>query len=160
MKLILGLFTVLLIIGVGVRLSQDYFKNAQLPFTKTPTITIKNKEFKLYTANTAKEKELGLSEKKSMPENYGMVFPFGQDSYYSFWMKNMKFPIDILFINNNKIVTIHHNVAPPKSLNETLPIYTSNKLADTVLEINAGLSKKYGFKDGDEVKFKDVEPQK
>lgn len=160
MKLILGLFVLLLVIGLGVRLSQDYLKNAQLPFAKTPTATVKNKEFKLYIAKTPKEKEVGLSDKKSIPENYGMIFPFGQDSYYSFWMKNMKFPIDILFINDNKIVTIHHSVYPPKSSNETLPIYTSNALSDTVLEINAGLSKKHGFKEGDGVKLKNVEPQK
>ena len=82
-----------------------------------------------------------------------MLFPFEKPGYYSFWMKNMKFPIDIIFIKSGKIVTIHKDVMPPKNLTDALPIYNPKEPADTVLEINAGLSEDYKFKEGDEVKL-------
>ena len=120
---------------------------------KTPTATINNYTFKLEIAKTQQQKEIGLSKKKALEKNAGMLFRFEKTGYYPFWMKNMQFPIDIIFIKNNRIVTIHKDVKPPKGLNENLSIYNSSEPADTVLEINAGLSEKYNFKEGNEVKL-------
>jgi len=120
---------------------------------KTPTATISNHTFKLEIAKTQQQKEIGLSKKKALEKNAGMLFRFEKTDYYPFWMKNMQFPIDIIFIKNSRIVTIHKDVKPPKGLNENLSIYNSSEPADTVLEINAGLSEKYNFKEGNEVKL-------
>jgi uncharacterized membrane protein (UPF0127 family) len=79
-----------------------------------------------------------------------MLFVFEQPDYYSFWMKDMKFPIDIIFINKNKIVDIFQDVPVPKN-NNNLPTYTTGEKADKVLEINAGLSNTYKIKIGDNV---------
>ena len=57
----------------------------------------------------------------------------------------------MLFIKDNKIVTIAQNVPAPKSPTAALPQYNPSGPIDSVLEINAGLSKKYGFKVGDPV---------
>jgi uncharacterized protein len=111
-----------------------------------PKAVIKNHSFDLLLAKTEKEKEIGLSNNKSLPLNQGMLFKFNSASYYSFWMKNMKFPIDIIFMKNNKIVTIYSKVKPPAQSNNQLAIYQPEEPADAVLEINAGLSDKYGFK--------------
>lgn len=158
MKTVFALFALLFLIVIGISLSQNYFKDnpLQLPFLKTPTITIGKQTFKLYVAKSNKEKEIGLSEKKSLPPDFGMLFSFEKPDYYSFWMKNMQFPIDILFINGKKIVKIYQNVQPPTSKEESLPIYQSEKPADKVLEINSGLSQKYNFKEGDEVKIENL----
>lgn len=155
MKVILGLFALLLAVVFGILFFQGNFKkNIPFPFgTKTPTATIQTHTFKLTAAKTPKEQQVGLSEKTSLPQDEGMLFTFGKPDYYSFWMKNVKFPIDIIYINKNRIVTIIDNAQPPKSAEESLPIYKSDGPADTVLEINAGLSKKYGFKKNDEVKI-------
>jgi uncharacterized membrane protein (UPF0127 family) len=66
-------------------------------------------------------------------------------------MKNMKFPIDIIFIQNNKIVDVFQNV--PVSTNDNLPVYTTKTKANKVLEINASLAKKYNIKIGTEVRL-------
>ena len=66
-------------------------------------------------------------------------------------MHEMRFPLDIIFIRQNTIVAIFENLPYPKSKEETLPVYKPEKPADSVLEINGGLSKKYGFKAGDHV---------
>lgn len=119
----------------------------------TPTATIDNKIFILDVAKTDIQKGRGLSIYNSLPINKGMVFPFQKSDYYAFWMKDMKFPIDIIYINKNKIVDIFKNVPAPKSQSASLPIIKPKNLSDTVLEINAELSDKYNFKIGDLVKI-------
>ena len=121
---------------------------------KTPRAIINNHTFNLEIAKTSKEKEIGLAKYNNIPQNSGMLFSFEKPGSYSFWMKNMKFPIDIIFIRNNKIIKIFNNVPAPKLDNQQLPTYAPNQLSDTVLEINAGLSDKYNFKNGDKVKIK------
>jgi uncharacterized membrane protein (UPF0127 family) len=108
--------------------------------------------FSLYLAKTASEQEVGLAKYKSIAQNQGMLFLFERSDYYSFWMKNMHFPIDIIFISNNKVVDVSNDV--PVSPNNNLPVYTTKIKANKVLEINAGLAKKYGIKVGSEVKIK------
>lgn len=156
MKTVFALFAMLFLIVIGISLSQNYLKDNPLPFLKNPTITIGKQIFKLYIAKTDKEKEIGLSEKKSLQQDFGMLFPFERADYYSFWMKNVQFPIDMIFINGKKIVKIYQNVQPPVAKEESLAIYKPEKPADKVLEINGGLSQKYNFKEGDEVKIENL----
>jgi uncharacterized membrane protein (UPF0127 family) len=113
-----------------------------------PRVNIGGHEFSLEIAKAGKEQEIGLSKYKDIPQNFGMLFPFGKVGYYSFWMKDMKFAIDIIFIKDNKIVTIFKDVPAPKSFSDPLPIYRSSSPADTVLEITGGLSQKYNFQNG------------
>src|SRR3989344_7453771 len=81
---------------------------------KSPTAKINNYAFKLYIARTAEDKEIGLSKYKNLAKDVGMLFPFEKPDYYSFWMKQMKFPIYIIYIKDGTIVTIYKNVSPPK----------------------------------------------
>lgn len=115
------------------------------------TVTIDGQTFTVLIAHTEKEKETGLSQRDSLPQNMGMVFPFDKPDYYGFWMKDMKFPLDIIWMNKGQIVTIVNNLQPPTSANPNLPIFKPVSPADTVLEINAGLANKYNFKVGDNV---------
>lgn len=125
-----------------------------LPLSKiVPSVTINNRTFVVDVAKTDEQKAKGLSVYNKLPLEKGMIFVFNTDDYYAFWMKDMKFPIDIIYIRKNKIVDIFKNVAPPKSRSETLPIIKPEKTADMVLEINAGLCQKYNFKIGDSVKI-------
>ncbi|OGH13804.1 MAG: hypothetical protein A2687_03390 [Candidatus Levybacteria bacterium RIFCSPHIGHO2_01_FULL_38_26] len=152
MKKFLVVFILVLFLAAGVIIYQSFLQN----IPKTPTATINNQTFVLEVAKTEEEKAVGLSAKEKLNENAGMLFPFETPSYYSFWMKNMKLPIDIIYIRDGKIVTIHKNVQPPANPNENLQIYNSTAPADTVLEINAGFSEKYNFKEGDEVRLEDI----
>ncbi len=159
MKKTIALFTFLIFVVIATIIYQRYATNASSGKSSsqaqnTATVTIRNYTFKLYFATSSEEKQIGLSSRQSLPQDYGMLFQFGTPDYYIFWMKNMKFPIDIIFIRDNKIVSIIEN-APPLKPNDQKPLtYKPKSPADTVLEINSGLSKKYGFKIGDEVKIK------
>ncbi len=159
MKRVLLASAILLIIIGGLYLTQNNFlkRGGKLSFLKKPQIvTIANQNFKVTVASSQQEKEIGLSEAKSLQQNQGMIFLFEKPDYYSFWMKNMKIPIDIIYISKNTIVTIINNVQPPKSNNENLVIYAPTKPADKVLEIQAGLSEKYNFRNGNEVKYENI----
>lgn len=152
MKIILGLGGLLVLLIVAFLFTQNFFG----VFGNKATAMIRNQTFTLDVVKTPKEKQVGLSEKTSIPTNYGMYFPFEKADYYAFWMKNMKMPIDIIFIRDNKIVTIHDSVPAPKSESDNLPLYQPDEPADAVLEITAGLSKKNGFAKGDTVTLKNL----
>jgi uncharacterized membrane protein (UPF0127 family) len=141
-----ALVLTILIVLIIVFLTINYF----LP--KTPSAEINGHVFSLYLAETSQEQSLGLAKYKSIAQDQGMIFLFNKSDYYSFWMKDMKFPIDIIFISGNKVVDVFQKV--PVWPNENLPIYTTKTKADKVLEINAGLTSKYGIKIGSEVKIK------
>jgi len=144
-NLLLGFVLISIIVVIGLTL----FK---YPSPKHPYIQIKNYVFSLYLATTPKDQEIGLAKFNSINSGQGMLFIFPKSRYYTFWMKNMKFPIDIIFISKDQIVDIFQNV--PVATQVLLPTYTTDSKADKVLEINAGLSKKYGFQKNDKVIIK------
>jgi len=157
MKKVLLTFFILLIVVAGVYYTKNYAKSGQVLsiFTKPATVTIDNQSFNVSIARSEKEHEVGLSGTKSLDQNQGMIFLFNNPGYYSFWMKDMKFPIDIIFINNDQIVTIY-NDAPTVQGQENLIAYPPTQMVDKVLEIQAGLSEKYNFKIGDKVKYENL----
>ncbi|MBI4078979.1 MAG: DUF192 domain-containing protein [Candidatus Levybacteria bacterium] len=156
MKIILALFALLVAVVAAIPFSQNYLKNNPNPFAKKSTATIKDRTFQLLLAKTPEQQQIGLSEHKSFPKDQGMLFIFASADYHPFWMKNMKIPIDMLFIKENKIVTIYDNVQPAVEGDNNPPIYRPQKEANRVLEINAGLSKEYDIKIGDEVRFENL----
>ena len=100
-------------------------------------------------AKTPLEQTRGLSNHPPLAENEGMLFEFPDKQIRRFWMKEMLFPLDIIWINDSRIINISKNLPPEGST--PIKIYSSITPADAVLEINAGVSDKYGFKTGDQV---------
>jgi len=158
MKKILFLFALLLIVVAGLYFLKDYIITGEtLPFsTKNSIVTIRNHSFNVFMATSQKEQEIGLSETKTLSSDQGMIFIFEKPDYYAFWMKNMKFAIDIIYINEDKITTIKSNVQPSKNDTANLTIYIPEKPSDKVLEIQAGLSEEYGFQSGDKVTYENL----
>jgi len=142
---IIIVFTAIFVISGLILLGKNLFDGKQA------TATFGDEKIKLDVAKTTKEHEVGLSNRKSLKENQGMIFLFDKPDYYSFWMKNMKFPIDIIFLNGNRIITIHKNVQPPASSNASLPLFTSSQPADKIIELPAGKSDKLDLKEDDTV---------
>lgn len=106
-------------------------------------VKLADKNLKLVVANSPKAKADGLSNKKSIPED-GMIFFFYELDTLSFWMKDMEFPIDIVWIAKDKVVGVTKNVPVPEPDTNImeLPIYRSNDKADTVVELEAGQAAK------------------
>lgn len=118
------------------------------------TVKINDKSFAIEIADSPEALQKGLSDRKSLPKDQGLLFIFDNKAYHTFWMKNMQFPIDIIFIEDNKIISIQKNAQPPKNINEELSLYKPTKPINKVLEINAGLSEKFDFKSGDMIEIK------
>lgn len=158
MKKILLAFALLAIVIGAMFFVQNYLSKGQALFffSKPPTVTVAVQSFKVTVADSQPKREMGLSGTKSLQPDQGMLFLFDKPDYYSFWMKNMEFPIDIIYINNDTIVTIKNNAQPPIDNKESMIIYAPTEPADKVLEISAGLSEKYNFKNGTKVKYENL----
>jgi len=104
-------------------------------------------------ALTPEEQSTGLAIKDTMKENEGMLFTFDTPKKYSFWMKDMKFPIDILWLDSNKkIVHIEDKLEPCLFL---LPCPSYSPPTDSlyVLEVVSNFTNKHDIKIGDKVLF-------
>ena len=118
-------------------------------------IKIGEKEINVEIADTLHEKDKGLSGKTHISDDEGMLFIFTPKTYPGFWMKNMNFAIDIIWISDNTIVQIDENIPPPPPdrKDSDLTLYRPPKAVNFVLEVNAGFSQKNSIKVGDSVKI-------
>ncbi len=122
------------------------------------TVVIDGATFHVELARTTTEEARGLSFRPSLGEDEGMLFFFDKHpSIQSFWMKDMQFPIDIIWIGGGKVLGFSENAAPqPGTPLWGLKIYNSPDGTDRVLEVNAGTVAKYHIKEGDAVEM-DIE---
>jgi hypothetical protein len=89
-----------------------------------------------------------------MPQEKGMFFLLSRGGPQAFWMKGMRFPLDMIFLDKGKrILEIFENLQPC----EQCSVIRSKEPADYMLEINAGLSRRYGLKKGDILLFEPPE---
>jgi uncharacterized protein len=94
----------------------------------------------------------GLSGVESLCDNCGMVFIFGEESKYTFWMREMNFPLDILYIQKDEIVEIFKDVQILNDMGEITEIFP-NQSADKVLELNAGWCDAHNVQIGDRIEL-------
>ena len=118
------------------------------------TIEIANKKINIDLAQTPDERQMGLSFRADLKEDQGMLFVFENPSRYGFWMKDMNFPIDIIWIEGDTVVDITSNLSPQQGIaDKELISYYPKQNVDKVLEVQGGWSEKYGLKIGDKVKI-------
>jgi len=112
---------------------------------QTRTILLKDIPVSVTLAQTIPEITKGLGGRDGLKENEGMLFVFNQPGLYGFWMKDMKFSIDIVWIENNKVVFIKKSVSP-----DTYPeSFSSAQPASMVLELQSGFCDTHGVSVGD-----------
>jgi len=110
--------------------------------------------FEVEIADTLETRAQGLMFKECLGPDSGMLFIFDREDHYSFWMKNMLFPLDIIWMNKDKeAVFIEKNVMPCKK--DCFAIFP-DKEAMYVLELNAGTADKINLRKGDDLIFYDV----
>ena len=117
----------------------DYTDSGQLTFSIGTTTLLTE------VVKTPEDRNQGLSGRTSLEPQTGMLFIFEEPGIYPFWMKDMNFPIDMIWIDEQwRIVDISHNISPetyPQTFSSSLPIRY-------VLEVNAGFSRKNNLLSG------------
>ncbi|MDH5559848.1 MAG: DUF192 domain-containing protein [Deltaproteobacteria bacterium] len=114
-------------------------------------------KIKIEIVESAAEKTLGLGKRDFLEKDTGMLFLYLQPAEQLFWMKNMNFEIDIIWILKDRVVHIEKNVPPPSLMlnDEDLKIYGRGISADKVLEVRGGLSEQIKLKPGDPIRLLD-----
>lgn len=116
-------------------------------------LTVGGHEFAVEVRDTALGRAEGLSGRELLAEDTGMLFIFETPGIYGFWMKDMKFPIDIVWIEGERVVGIIENVVPePEKSIFTLTVYRPPEPVSRVLELPAGTVARYGLRTGDAVR--------
>ena len=91
--------------------------------------------------------ERGLQGRVGLNKDQGMLFVFAKDDRYRFWMKDMKFTLDILWLDSKGgIVAVGEDLPPCTA--DPCPVYAPPQDARYVLEVNAGFSRAHGLKPG------------
>jgi len=155
MKNILILLTGVIIFIILVGLLTQRLQN----INSRKEISVGNTKIKVDVADTEEKRKLGLSGKTTLGENEGVLFVFGQkDVYPSFWMREMRIPIDIIWVNDGIVAKIDKDISAPGegTPDSALQLYHPDKPIDYVLEVNAGFSDKNGLKVGDKVDLLDI----
>jgi len=113
-----------------------------------PSVELGGKRFSVEIADTSQEQALGLMFRDEMPADQGMLFIFPNEAPRSFWMKNTRIPLDIMYFDKDlNMVSISADTKPCKV--KRCPSYPSTAPAKYVLELNAGTASELGVGPGD-----------
>lgn len=121
------------------------------------TLMIGGKSYNIEVADTPEKQQLGLSGREEIGSD-GMLFVFPRLGKYPFWMKDMKFDLDFIWIREGVVVEIMPNIPKPiyeNSTDKELTIYPPSQDVDMMLEVTAGFAAKKGIKVGDLVNLND-----
>lgn len=150
-----------IILLLAVIASALYFYKAQsvpsVPFLPQPAVikllTINNAKLKVEIADTKEKRSKGLGEREKIASDEGMLFVFDKSDKYAFWMKGMKFALDLVWIRGDMVVDVTKDAKPPLpgQADESLPKYSSSETIDKVLEVNKGVSDNLNIKVGDKI---------
>ena len=150
---IIGIVLIVAVIGVGVWWYRNIWHgcNPQLPEEQ---LTVGSAQFTVEMATTMTQQACGLSGRTGLADGHGMLFLFSSPNIQNFWMKDMNFALDMVWISDDKVVGFAQDVPPPMPGEQLweLKIYTSPPGVDKVLEIPAGTVAKDGIQVGDVVK--------
>lgn len=106
-------------------------------------------QIEIEIADDQEQRAQGMMYRSAMDENKGMLFIHDYPEIQSYWMKNTKLPLDIIYVGDNKeIVTIYQGVMPYSK--KSIP---SSSEALYVVEVNAGFTGRHGIEEGDLIDF-------
>ena len=115
--------------------------------------TSTGKEIPVEVADTVEKRSLGLGKRSGLENGWGMLFVFEKRKQHGFWMKDMQFPLDIIWLDNHRIVHILRNVQPAKSGNNP-SVMIPPVAGNFVLEIDAGYADKLNLQVGQHLKYR------
>lgn len=127
-------------------------ESPSLPVRRVAGIVVNDQELDVEVATTSAEISRGLSGRESFDLD-GMLFIFPTPGKQNFWMKDMRFPLDLLWISGGKVIDILRNVPPPEpgTPDSQLKTYSSPGIVSHVLELPAGAASQLGIEVSSEI---------
>lgn len=114
------------------------------------SVTLGGERFTVEVADTPAEQTRGLMFRDELAEGHGMLFVYPEPFMQAYWMKNVRFPIDILFFDRGRrLINVASGARPCRR--DPCPRYRSERPAMYVLELNAGVAEALGVSPGDEL---------
>ncbi len=151
MRSIVGIVAVLLITSTVLILAVMQVKEKPTPSIQT--LTIGNARLDVTLADTYEKREQGLSGKPKMAENEGMLFTFPVSGTWTFWMNDMLFDLDFIYIKDQQVIAVKERIPAPKNNNGTVALIEPKKEFDWMVEVNAGWVENNTIKIGDRVRL-------
>jgi uncharacterized membrane protein (UPF0127 family) len=147
----------LLLVGAGCTrtATEPPHNSAAVQTTYRIPLLIGRRRLNVAIADTDAARAQGLSGQPRLQDDQGMLFDFHGTSITTpgFWMKNMKFNLDLIWIKDNEVIGITTNVPAPRNPGEPLPSYYPPSQVDMVLEVNAGWSDSHGIVEGEKIRL-------
>lgn len=149
MHVLIAALIVTFFIGLNAYLFSDYLRSE--------TLLIQTKRgdvygLKIEIAKTFREKQSGLMHRRRLEVGKGMLFVYDHSLIPAFWMKNMNFPLDMIFIGEDLLIRDIAEKVPPCK-NEPCPTYTPSQPAQYVLEVPGGYTQLFKIKTGDKIEL-------
>lgn len=119
----------------------------------TKTLKVNSELLSVEIVDTPSLRAKGLGGRQSLDSNFGMLFIFDKNGKHQFWMKGMRFGLDLIFIDHGRVVDILANVPNPNpgERDESLTIYQPTVPVNMVLEVNSGYVATHDIKIGDNI---------
>lgn len=158
-KFVLQSVLLIAIIIISFFLFRSNFSASNLPFQSeqltAKELLINNVRLKVEIADTQDKRSKGLGGKPSLATDEGMLFIFPENGRYPFWMKGLNFPLDFVWIKDDKVADLTQNVPQPVvgQPDSSLPIYQSKEDINKVLEVSAGTIQRLNIKVGDVIQI-------
>lgn len=143
--------TIILTVGMVLILVGLFISFTVTAFKPTTEVRLGTGVYALWLATTNADRTQGLSDVKSIDPNGGLLMDFGQDGQHGIWMKNMNFPLDIIWLDKFQHVIYIVKNAPPE--NPASTVFAPKDPARYVIELPAGSVSQAGIKIGDTATF-------
>jgi uncharacterized membrane protein (UPF0127 family) len=114
-------------------------------------VRIADRPIELEVAETAEQQDMGLMYRTYLPDDKGMLFEFKSARLVSFWMKNCKISLDMIFLRDGVVEAIE--VSAPPCIADLCPSYGPNTAVDRVIELRGGRAAELDIKVGDRIEI-------
>ncbi len=144
--IILIISTILGLLATGILGGSIFPYNPPSIYMKK--ISVGGTPIRVEVADTEEKRVNGLSGRESLPKNQGMLFVFKKSGRYPIWMRNMKFPIDVYWLDGRGVIIDIWENAQPSSYPQ---VYKPKGDAYYILEVVSGFTEVYNVEIGDKV---------
>jgi len=127
-------------------------QSREFEYAHAKVITESGISINVEVSDTPEKRSLGLGKRDKLLKGWGMLFVFQERIPHHFWMKDMQFPIDIIWIDNLRIIDLAENVPPPEN-GDSPEVFKPTRPSNFVLEIEAGGAKALGLKLGQKLRY-------